>query len=351
METIQINTFCTKPFRSLILNSSGDASMCCDQYYQLGHIDPDTDLLRDIWNGPVAKELRERHLSGELHPICQSGNTCPYLILPKIYGESTICPDYPAHLEICLPDTHCNVGGASPTTKNPACLMCRRNFTKPSQNDITDFLCEKSLSLMPNLNSLCILGVAEPFWKGAIFNILTKLDFDNHRDHIELQTNTNGICMTPLVAEGFLGRVKWSDVAWSIDAANPSTYWKIRRYNIFQQVLNNLKRYNELRKNTEGCHKVKIYNNINLLNVDEMEEMVEQAKEVGADNIVFVPTRNYLPDVNLQEITINEKNFDIFRYYVGKAIKKGIELDFPVFVPHKEEFEMTAARKKTITIL
>lgn len=336
METTTVETFCAKPFRDIILNSCGDVSMCCDQYWQLGSLNEQTNVL-DIWNGPVAQELREKHLTGELHPICTSGRSCIFMTHERRAGKCEVYQDYfPMNLEISLPDTHCNIGGPNPGPENPACIMCRRNFNKPSQANLTDLLCEKAKPLVPYLRSITVLGIAEPFWQGAIFDVLEKIEFKKYSFQLEVRANTNGICLHRKMTDRFLKEVRWSHLSWSLDAARPKTYWKIRRKNIFPQVLENLKYYNQKRKQVkDGGHKCSIYNNINLLNVDEMAEMVALAKECGADNIVFVPTMNYLPNVQLQEITMNEKNFPIFRENTLEAVKEGKKLGFPVVVVHK----------------
>ena len=315
-------TFCQHPFSQMALHSSGYVSMCCDQTLPIGKVEQNTDLLKDIWNSDVAKAIRASSTRGELHDVCKSGGTCTYFNKPMVMWEIDD-PPYPLHLEICLPDTHCNIGGTTPTKDNPACLTCHRNFTNPTQVDITDLLCEKSRPLIKNLYSLRILGTAEPFWKDYIFKVLDKIEYYKHRN-IEIKSVTNGLIFTEDVARRYIDLVRHSNIMWSFDAATPETYKKIRRKD-FNLTAKNFKKYNELRNKS---HKVGVYNNINLINIGEMTQMVEQAHAWGADYIVFVPTMNYKPDVDLTEITINEEKKSVFKKAAAAAQNRARELKF-----------------------
>lgn len=325
----EVRTFCSLPHHKLILNSYGEVSMCCHQLTQLGKLDHKTSLM-DLWNCPLAKEIRETTKNGQLHSVCKSYNSCPYLTKEKSIfpvqahkGEA-----YPMYLEICLPDKHCNVGGENPTDENPACIMCKRNFTKPHQQDLTDMLCEKAKEVMPYLQTFCVLGIAEAFWKDAVFKIFEKVNFEEHKSHIQFYTNTNGICLNERTIERFFHATTYSCLAWSLDAATAITHRKIRRLDTFDLVVQNLKYYLELRKNYGGSfnHKVSIYNNINLLNVHEMVGMVELAAEWGVDWVTMLPTYDQSNMTPLGEILLNTRNLPIFRDEAEKAMKRARKL-------------------------
>ena len=307
--------------------------MCCHQKTQLGMLTKDNNIL-DIWNGPLAKEIRARTTNRELHSVCTSWNSCPFLVrekevtLQKIYRGS----EYPMCLEICLPDKHCNVGGEMPTTDNPACLMCRRNFDIPRQPDLTEFLCEKAKCLVPYLKQLCVMGIAEPFWKDAVFNIFEKLEFEKHKDNIEFVTNTNGTCLTENVSRRFFEATTKSDISWSIDAATPETHQKLRRLDTYNTVVKHLRRWNEMRNEYGGKekHKTCIYNNINLINVHEMSDMVDMAHAVGVDKMVMLPTYDQAGVVQLGELVMCKTNLHIFKKAANKAMERAKILGMPL---------------------
>lgn len=321
--------FCSLPFTKLILNSWGEVSMCCHQLTQLGKLEANTNIL-DIWNSDIAKAIRYVTSVGEIHPVCKSWNSCPFLVKERtnypqpVYNRNA----YPTYLEICLPDKHCNVGGETPDEKNPACIMCRRNFHIPDQEDITDFLCEKAKPLMPYLLYLCVLGIAEPFWKDAVFNIFDKLEFERYKDQIEFVTNTNGICLNEKTTLRFFNETTKSDISWSLDAATAETHLKIRRLDSFNTVLQNLKRWIKLREDFGGRdnHKVCIYNNINMINVHEMKQMVELGHSLGVEKMIMLPTYDQSGVVQLGEILLNQKNVKFFKKAADQAMDRANEL-------------------------
>jgi hypothetical protein len=332
------STFCGLPFTKMILNSWGDVSMCCHQVTQLGRLTEDVKLL-DLWNSSLAWKIRKETEEGNLHPVCKSWNSCPFLVSEKYLYDVTVHEDikYPLYIEICLPDKHCNVGGESPNIDNPACIMCRRNFHVPDQIDITDFLCKKVRPLMPHLRHVCVLGIAEPFWKDAVFKILNKLNFRKYKHQCQFRTNTNGICLNEKTIKKFFDEVEQSNVSWSIDAATAITHRKIRRLDTFDLVVDNLKNWIKMRGsktlNDEPAHVVSIYNNINMLNVHEMTQMVEMAHEVGVDAMYLLPTHDQAGVVQLGELVLCEKNVKIFKEESERAwetaTRLGVDLIYP----------------------
>lgn len=92
---------------------------------------------------------------------------------------------YPKQIELALPPTWCNIGGLNPT-QDTACIMCPRSSlqfiqTMSNVDDRTDLLLEKVKPAIPHLETFTILGIAEPFYKGRIFEILDKIEFKNIR--------------------------------------------------------------------------------------------------------------------------------------------------------------------------
>ncbi len=305
--------------------------MCCHQVTQLGKLDDKTEIM-DIWNSSLAKSIRKVTDAGHLHPVCSSWNSCPFMTRERVVAPIQMYRNaaYPVYLEICLPDKHCNVGGETPSDKNPACLMCRRNFHVPDQPDLTEFLCEKAKPLMPFLKFLCVLGIAEPFWKDAVFKIFEKLEFHRYKSQIQFTTNTNGICLTEKISRRFFEEVSFSDISWSIDAATPKTHQVLRRLDTFDLVTTNLKRWVKMRDKFGGkeAHKVVIYNNINMLNVQEMTQMVELASKWGVDKMVMLPTYDQSGVVQLGDLMMCEENAEVFAQAADAAMARAKQLGF-----------------------
>jgi len=328
--------FCDLPFTKLILNGWGDVSMCCYQLEQIGSVLNGESLL-DLWRSAKAKEIRKTTEENRLHRVCKSWNTCPFQVKQPAPGPVRAYKDcdYPTWLEICLPNTHCNIGGETPSEDNPACIMCCRNFDFKPQPPITDMLCEKAKPLMPYLERLCVLGVAEPFWKDATFKVFEKLEFSRWKHRCRFETNNNGVCLTPHVTDRFFEEVTYSEISFSLDAATPGTYMKIRRHDLYDMVVENLAYFVQQRNKYGGPqnHKVVIYNNINLLNVDEMSKMVVTAAKCGVDQITMIPTHDQCGRVFLGELLLNEKNVKLFKKNSEDAMKMAQQLGVPIHYP------------------
>jgi hypothetical protein len=339
---IQHQAFCDLPFRKIIINGWGDLSLCCYQLQQLGNVLKDGKTIKEIWDSPLAQEIRQYTNEGKLHPVCTSWNTCPFIVSEKWYNEFEMHKDhaYPTYLEICLPNTHCNIGGENPNEDNPACIMCCRNYEFKKQPPITDLLCEKAKPLMPYLRYLCVLGVAEPFWKDAVFRVFDKLDFAQYKEQITFTTNTNVICLVERNIDRFFQEVHKSDISFSLDAATPETYIKIRRVDGYHLVLKNLQTFMDYRDRNGGSerHKVYIYNNINILNVHEMVGMVETAYDLGIGRMIMLPTHDQCGRVDMEEFLLNEKNVKVFKK-AAEAAKKRAD-DLGVLLHYSKPFDV-----------
>jgi len=328
LNLIETNSFCALPFTKLIIDEFGHTTMCCHQSKPLGNIFQQ-DIL-GIWRGHLAKQIQGSTKLGTLHNVCQQSNTCPFISHPKPHKIIPTHVDiaYPTHIEICLPSSHCNIGGENPTKQNPACIMCIRNHDLLKHEVMTDQICAKVKPFMPYLNEFTVLGVAEPFWKDELYRVFDMVDYHLYKDQIKFTTNTNGICLTDRTLDEFFKRVSQSEMSVSIDAATPETFMKIRRLDCYDLICKNIKSFMKKREVFgKENHVVKIYNNINLINVHEMGLMVEAAADLGVDELLLIPTHDQMGRVDLGEILMNESNIKIFQRFAMIAQVRAIEMN------------------------
>ena len=317
--------FCALPSTKLIVDEHGNATMCCHQNTPLGNIFRH-DVL-DLWRGKLAEEIRHKTAHGDLHPVCRSWNTCPYLnhVRPPKRFEAYARRQWPTHLEICLPVSHCNIGGENPNPDNPACIMCIRNHDFERHPPLTDQICHSTKHLMPYLRELTVLGIAEPFWKDEVFRVFDMMGFADHADHVKFSTNTNGTCWSDSVLDRFFSEVRTSAMSVSIDAATADTFIKIRRLDAYDLICRNIRKFLAMRASRE-THYLAIYNNINLLNVHELVMMVEMAADLGVDELHLLPTHDQMGRVELGEILLSDKNVKLFRKHMDLARNRATEL-------------------------
>jgi len=329
---MELEAYCSYPFNRVRITCEGNVAMCCFQRPDplssespyIGNLLEKT--FDEIWFGEIAEEIRAYTIEGKLHKKCQVPG-CPFL-LPKATEkkEKFIYNEYPNFLELDLPNTHCNVGLENPGPEHPACIMCERaappDIFKKEVNRLEEVL-PKIVHLMPNLYQMHIQGIAEPFYKDLIFRMLDILHFDKHKEQITISTTTNGTLLSESRRKQYLSRVPHSITNFSIDAATPETFKKIRILPVFDQVLENL--YAFSRERVRHRQFLRIHNNINILNVHEVVGMVQIAAKANVEYVEFNPTDGFN-----HKILVNEKNCGLFKKAQMDIIEECQRLKVPL---------------------
>lgn len=335
--------YCSLPFKRIKINSDGEYHSCCHQKITYGNLIKDDLTLETAFQNNILKEVQDHVSAGKLHPICDTPR-CPfYTVKDQLQPSENERPTYPSDIELALSSTHCNIGGTEPTADS-ACSMCPRaskTFMKHEPNqDLTDKLVAKIVPYIKNVNELNIQGIAEPFWKGKVVDILEVLNFKKYKDNTHFWSFTNGTVFGDKVQDAFLSNVRWATLGFSVDAATPETYKKIRKLNFFHVVERNIKKYvnkaKKLKQNNNVHYGTFTTFNINMLNVHEIVQMVEWSHSLGVDRCEFTLTFNGSPEFIMGEENLcNENNWEIFWQGQLDAVKRGKELGFKVdfYVP------------------
>jgi wyosine [tRNA(Phe)-imidazoG37] synthetase (radical SAM superfamily) len=323
---MQLSSFCAYPFDRIRVTAEGNVAFCCFMRPDpnkpaspyLGNLLENT--FDQIWFGEAAEKIRVDTESGVLSEKCKNPG-CPFMSC-RLIAKKVIYNEYPQFLEIDLPNTHCNVGGIKPTPST-ACVMCERAspLFQPEKDRLLEVL-SKIKHLVCNLKQIHIQGIAEPFWKDLIFEMLDVLHFDNHKSII-ISTTTNGTLLGEPQQQRYLARVPHSITNFSIDASTPETYKAIRRLDIFPKVLENLRTFD--RKRDKNQQFLQICNNINLLNIHEVIGMVHLARDVHVNALEFNATDGYN-----REILVNEQNCGRFYRAQQDIVEECQKLGIPV---------------------
>lgn len=318
----QERVFCPHPWNRIKVDPEGFATMCCFHERQcLGNILEDG--LDAIWNSQLSNDIRDITLKNELHATCKA-STCPYIHvednLPNQKNFSVLVPledgpaPLPKQLELDLPTQWCNIGGLKPTKKNPACIMCERHVNFQPQEDRLKEVCQ--ILKEHTFDAVHIQGVAEPFWKDRIFEIIEDLGLWD-RPNTLVTTTTNGTILTEKKIEHFL-KLPNSGITFSIDASTPETYKRIRRIDAYDLIIKNLMAYSKLRSPQQALY---IHNNINLINVGEVVGMVKVAAEAKVNHVEFNPT------YSTPGICVSKSNVHIFKKAEIQILEAVKELD------------------------
>lgn len=329
-----LKSFCNLPFSRLKIDADGSFQSCCHQSTRYGNFITEDLTIADAFNSPLLKEVRKSVLNKDLHESCNNKN-CPFYFKEKDNSILTELLKYPSDIEIALPSTWCNIGGLTPTP-DTACIMCPRSsntYMKANSGDNTEKILEFIKPAIPYLKIFSVLGIAEPFYKGRLFDIFNKINYKKYKDNIWFWTFSNGTLLSPEYSKKLI--YEYTDkhsIGFSLDAASSSTYEKIRRVKSYKTAIKNVERYfNEVNNFSIKKHYSYTTYNINLLNLDEMEEMVKFSYNVGATKIQFNPT--YLPvsDIKIDKnLIINKDNWNLFWEKQQRVEQLAGELGIPV---------------------
>ena len=338
--------YCNLPFVRMKVNSDGEWNSCCHQTMTYGNVITDNQSIELTFSNSIALSVRHHILNNKLHSICDTPR-CPFYTLKDQLAELStreieINPRQPVDVELSLPSSHCNIGGTKPTA-DTACSMCPRASQtfmswEPSQDLIHEVI-KKLKPYMDKINVVNVQGIAEPFWKGKVIEILDELDFQKHQDHTGFWSFTNGTVFGDKIQDEFIKRVRWASLGFSVDAATPETYIQIRKLNFFNTIERNIKKFVKKAKSykpDDRFYHLFTTFNINLLNVHEVVEMVRWSHSLGVDRAEFTLTFNGSPEFIMGEENLcNQDNWPIFWQAQQDAIKVAEELGFKVdfYVP------------------
>lgn len=318
-------TFCSRPFTHMMVNNMGDVTHCCFQASPLGNVLQ--QHVKDIWQSKQSREIRGLTKRGVLHNSCRNWGGCPFLNADLENKDFVSLKNFalPLSLELALPSNHCNI--------NPPCIMCPRRSeqyqTRELAGDRTVEIAKAVRYLTPTLTHLSILGVAEPFWKNNLMEMLRILNFSKYQNQIHFWTFSNGTVFDHNKATEFLQQVKRSEIRFSVDAATRETYLKVRQHDLYDVVKKNIADYAKRIDKTKN--KAVIQNTIFNINVNEMEQMVFEAKAMNVNKIVFSPIHTAGGCVKIDDL------MDTVRYQRNckRAIEVGEKIGIPVEIFNK----------------
>lgn len=312
-----MKSYCILPFRRIKIDADGSYQSCCHQTNYYGNLIKDGTSLEQAFKSKELVDVKSSVLSPNLHTSCKN-TQCPMYFTDLKRELPVELSKYPIEVELSLPSTWCNIGGLNPTP-DTACIMCPRSSTKymslQPKEDHTDQLLDILKPAIPHLKSLSVLGVAEPFWKGRVFDVLDKLDWKAHKEGKWFWTYCNGSIFGDKYQDLFLNEyTSLSSIGFSIDAATPETYQKIRRIDFLPTIQRNLEKYFKKVHDLEpGRDTSFTAYNINMLNLHEMEDMLRFGNSIGVFKVQFTLTYTSVDGMAMKSnLLCNESNWQLF---------------------------------------
>ena len=319
--------FCSQPFETVRITCEGEVSVCCYlRKTSFGNVTQEN--FDDIWFGPKLNQLRKEIILGKLPIACQEAVGCPHQLGSRFPTTKEISVGYPKRIDLDPPNTHCNIGGVTPSKEKPACVMCERSSPsfRPQTTDRLFEILPRLEKLLEQVETIHIQGVAEALWKNYFFEALKSFSYEAYRHRIRIGTTTNGIVFDEKKQSRFFMECPLHEVFFSLDAATRPTYQKIRRLDAFETVVKHLTLFSKNRHRSASSF-LAIQNNINLWNVHETQDMVLIAADCGADLICFNPTYG-----SPKSLLVTPTNAHLFQRAQDKAKetahRRGISIQF-----------------------
>lgn len=339
-----MKAYCNLPFTRMKIDADGVYQSCCHQRTYYGNLLTDNITIEEAFSGNQLREVKNSVMTKKLHSSCNNTH-CPMFFTELERNVDVELGKLPIQIELNLPSTWCNIGGISPTPET-ACIMCPRSskkFMRTENIDNTDRLLEIIKPVISSLEALSILGIAEPFWKGKVFDILDTLEFKKYKENITFWTFTNGTIFNKKVQDRFIDEyTSYTSLGFSIDAGNSTTYKKIRRLDYYKTIERNVEQYfNKVNSHSEKRDWSFISHNINLLNVGDMTEMIRFANSIGANKVLFNLTYISTDGISIPlNYLCNQSNWEIFWEAQQQAEQLGKELNQHIefYVPFHKGF-------------
>lgn len=211
--------FCPRPFEQFYVTGEGDVHLCCPEWIDV----PVGSLLvtdpEEIWDGPVAREVRESMLDGSFRHC----TACPFLPGPAgcVYRGRGDADTGRVEVLTLAYDPTCNL----------RCGSCRTGAKtiSPEGREVHGRLL-RSRSFFARVDTICASGSGDPFAAESFWDLLGHLDPADF-PHVRLSLQTNGLLFDEHHLER-LRRLGWlvrlTDLSVSVDAATPETYREVR---------------------------------------------------------------------------------------------------------------------------
>jgi len=276
---------CSRPFEWFEVHPDGSVFLCCPAWLKR----PAGNLLRQsaeqIWNGPIAREIRKSILNGSFHncsqsrcphllnrttPICHPGHLADPVVQEAVATSRSVLAYRPRQLNLCF-DHSCNL----------ACPSCRRQQQVASGDELAQAQRISSIvqtELLPYAHTVTLSGFGDPFGSPTYLELLRKLNRQAYPQLEQVRLHTNGQMLDEQMWQSLsdLQRLV-TEIEISLDAATEETYRLNRPGGNFDRLLQNLEFLS-----TTGC-KLTLSMVIQQNNWQELPKLVTLAKRFQAN--------------------------------------------------------------------
>jgi len=244
VDTGRIGARCHAPFTSAYLDQRGFARVCAAYNSRaLGNLA--THTLREIWQGPVARELRARFDAGRWPDGCgvcqwQAESNSEDAAYARVFDHLAVPAEespWPTHLELAM-GNRCNLACIMCTGEQSSLIRRNREHFPPLPSVYPDRFFDELVEVVPHLQGAKFLG-GEPFLipeHHRVFDLMIDSGVE-----LPIHVTTNATVWTDRV-ERVLAHLPTS-LAISIDGLHPETVARIRVGADLAVILEHLDRF------------------------------------------------------------------------------------------------------------
>ena len=235
------------------------------------------------------------------------------------------CPAFPEMLELELTKA-CNVTCTHCGTHGSHDLHRTHNRVAPIDVALLDQLAQ---DVFPYIRRIYLVGEGEPFMSPR--HLLLRLFKQLERTYTFLDITTNGVLLDSKLIAAALPVL--GDICFSLDAATPDTYYRIRRSKAFQAVIETIKNLSNLKQKIpkdRRLFQIQISFTLRKLNCSELIDFLRMAAELQVDGVYVRQLLVHFPSMRSE--TLVDKP-EIINPLIEQAAREAEKLGLPVFLP------------------
>ena len=291
------DVFCARPFEFFEVDAEGAAWVCCQDWLDTSIGDLRTHSLMEVWNSPVAQDIRRSILDGSFK-YCNH-NTCPKIVSNSLVQIKNLTTPYrkkiAAERPVVLENGPLTLNLGYDNSCNLACRSCRPHLIVLQGDEFAsaELMQKKVLAEgFSNAKRAIITGHGDAIASKLFRQLLRELDAGQYPD-LRIDLMTNGLLFTPAIWESFSKCHKAiRSVSISIDAGSEATYKINRSPGDFNKLLRNLEFISTLRT-SEKISFFEISFVVQRNNYGEMKSFFELGKNLSCDTVLFQKIINW----------------------------------------------------------
>ena len=191
---------------------------------------------------------------------------------------------------------------------NLQCIMCSHVFSHPriGKHFNLDLLGRLS-KMLPAAGEFQLMGSGEPLISPAFWKIMDIIGNNPSYMKPTIGISSNAAAMTPYIAAKLLSS-PLREVSFSLDAATPETYQKIRNGD-FMRTVEHIRHLLQCR-GKDNTKSPRVMLNMTLMreNIDELPQFIKLSHSLGVDAIQFWPLHDY-GDIDAEGWNVNRNGW------------------------------------------